>query len=123
MNLERALTKTGLVRGPGPRDSYLAFGETKTLGEWSRDPRCIVPLRVLKTRLNRGVPPERAITGPEVDTTLYEAFGEKKTLRAWADDPRCTVTINGLTKRLKFGWPVEAAVCTPRYKNRVAHVG
>lgn len=39
-----------------------AFGETKTLSEWSEDPRCMVTYTTLKRRSHAGWSPERAIT-------------------------------------------------------------
>lgn len=44
-----------------------AFGETKTLAEWVRDPRCLVGWGGLKKRLALGVPPEQAL--------MREAYG------------------------------------------------
>lgn len=40
----------------------LAFGETKTVSEWTRDPRCVVCKRTLLNRLNAGLPAERALS-------------------------------------------------------------
>lgn len=42
-----------------------AFGETKTLREWARDPRCVVPFTALGQRIQHKVPPELAITSTE----------------------------------------------------------
>jgi len=42
-----------------------AFGEERTIAEWSRDPRCRVSYKVLEDRLQKlGWPPEVAITTP-----------------------------------------------------------
>lgn len=41
-----------------------AFGETKTLTEWSRDPRCVVTHEALRTRIKKGWPTERSLTAP-----------------------------------------------------------
>ena len=41
-----------------------AFGETKTLKEWTNDPRCSVTQAILQTRCERGWDPEDAITLP-----------------------------------------------------------
>ena len=38
-----------------------AFGESLTIAEWSRDPRCGVPYGVLQKRIYRGFPPEISI--------------------------------------------------------------
>lgn len=39
----------------------VAFGEEKTVAEWSRDPRCSTSYNVLRSRIYRGIPPEIAI--------------------------------------------------------------
>ncbi len=46
------------------RKSFIitAFGETKVLAEWARDPRCKVTASTLKFRLDNGLSPEQAIT-------------------------------------------------------------
>lgn len=44
----------------------VAFGETKTVGDWSRDPRCLVTSNCLKNRLRRGLSLEQAMTEPHV---------------------------------------------------------
>lgn len=41
-----------------------AFGERRTIQDWTRDPRCKVGKRGLAKRLNRGWPAEEAITAP-----------------------------------------------------------
>jgi hypothetical protein len=41
-----------------------AFEERKTMAEWSRDPRCVVPYYALRTRIVRGWTAEEAITIP-----------------------------------------------------------
>lgn len=42
-----------------------AFGITKTLAEWSRDPRCVVGYSTLAMRIWRGLDPVTAITRPK----------------------------------------------------------
>lgn len=42
---------------------YTAFGETKRLAEWARDPRCVVNLKSLRRRLKR-LDIEQAMTAP-----------------------------------------------------------
>jgi hypothetical protein len=112
--LEAALTRRHEKRGAGPRATYAAFGELKTLGEWARDARCAVPRHVLKTRLSRGMPPERAVTTPEVTVRFVEAFGERKSAKAWAKDLRCAVSSTTLSDRLRDGWAPEDAITTQR---------
>ncbi|MGW8569759.1 GntR family transcriptional regulator [Streptomyces niveus] len=49
-----------------------AFNSEKTLAEWSRDPRCVVPLHLLRQRLaNLGWPPEKALTQPKKGWGTY----------------------------------------------------
>jgi hypothetical protein len=42
-----------------------AFGETQTIAEWSRDPRCGCAYGTLQKRIYRGDVPELAILAPE----------------------------------------------------------
>ncbi len=44
---------------------FEAFGETKHLAAWARDPRCKVDLQCLGCRIRRGMNPEKALTAPE----------------------------------------------------------
>lgn len=44
--------------------SVTAWGETKTLGEWSEDSRAAVQYGTIWDRLKRGLPPEEAIASP-----------------------------------------------------------
>lgn len=91
-----------------------AFGECKTLADWARDPRCRVTYAAVKSRLQKGWAPERALSAPARDDARLEAFGERKTIREWASDPRCVVTEGGLTHRLRLGEPIETALTRPR---------
>jgi hypothetical protein len=43
-----------------------AFGEQKTVADWSEDHRCIVNHITLRSRLSRGTPPETAITSKRI---------------------------------------------------------
>jgi hypothetical protein len=44
-----------------------AFGETKSIAQWSRDPRCAVSKAALGLRIQRrGWDPERALTTPTI---------------------------------------------------------
>lgn len=47
---------------------YTAFGETKTIREWSEDIRCVVDYETLRGRLKRKENPESAITTPLMKT-------------------------------------------------------
>ena len=46
-----------------------AFGESYTISEWSRDPRCGVSYDTLQKRIYRGYPPEVAILALEEPCT------------------------------------------------------
>lgn len=54
------------------RSPVTAFGETKSLADWSRDCRCVVTYRALVKRVRRGIHPELAITTPPSGGHLYE---------------------------------------------------
>lgn len=47
---------------------YTAFGETKTIREWSEDPRCVVDYETLRGRLKRKEDVEKSITTPLLKT-------------------------------------------------------
>lgn len=55
---------TDLVQARNSRHVHTveAFGESKSISEWSEDPRCPVRYHTLKKRLSMGWPPEIAIT-------------------------------------------------------------
>lgn len=62
------------------RNNHLltAFGETKTLAQWSRDPRCQVKYHTLKCRINKyGWEAERAITTPTRHRENYQYSNSK----------------------------------------------
>lgn len=46
---------------------FVAFSETKTVAEWSRDGRCVVAYPTLLARIRRGWDPEQALTHALVD--------------------------------------------------------
>lgn len=58
------------------------WGETKTMAEWSSDPRCVVRYTVMRDRLRSGWPPEQALTMTvrawkrHVSASLSKAEGE-----------------------------------------------
>lgn len=103
--LERALTEPVATKGMSSGKKLVtAFGETKSLLAWERDPRCLVTRRALKERLEKGVEPEEAMgQAPShvPDFSPLEAFGETKALMDWSRDPRCQVTYQQLRHRLK----------------------
>ncbi|MEW6743541.1 MAG: helix-turn-helix domain-containing protein [Planctomycetota bacterium] len=63
ITVRQRLERDGISWG-APRRFITAFGERKGLLAWSRDPRCTVSTTALRLRLERGFPPERAITLP-----------------------------------------------------------
>lgn len=104
-----------------------AFGETKDIASWEKDPRCKVGRqnlynRVVKCRWEH----ERAITtqpNPRggLQPRRHQAFGEYKTLWGWANDPRCAVTETALRRRLAAGFTLEEAMqakVVRRYRGR-----
>jgi len=74
---EKAMTTPKIPRGEYKSVYVEAFGESKTVKAWSRDPRCQVHDSNLKKRLKRGMPPELAITRP----SSYDIGGWKETRR------------------------------------------
>jgi len=113
---ERALTtRSGDREHEVAKRSKLltAFGETKTVHEWAKDPRCVVGKTLLGARLNTGFEPEEALTHPtdrNRNAPLIEAWGEKKTPSQWARDPRCQCAKGGVMARLARGWAPERAI-------------
>jgi len=90
-----------------------AFGQSKTIREWSEDPRCPVGQHALRTRLVKlGWETERAITEPQHEH-LYEAFGVRKRLLQWCRDPRCRASFRNLLSRIEAGWDFEKCLTMP----------
>jgi len=91
-----------------------AFGEYKKLSDWARDPRCVVGLNTLISRVGGRTQLgskdlEEAITKP-INLGI-EAFGETKSVAAWARDDRCTVGYHTLYRRIRrSGWDPEDAI-------------
>lgn len=95
-----------------------AFGETKTLAQWTRDSRC----RVNYARLHERVqifkwPAERCLTEePRLGrgSHFVTIFGESKSLADWAKDHRCVVPYMQLHRRIhQMKWDAEIALTTP----------
>lgn len=114
------------------RETY--EGETKTLAEWARDPRCQVHYDLLDGRLRQGWNFARAFTTPVIKpkatppaenvsparTPCYWTYMEEtKTLADWVRDPRCRVTPGTITERLSRGWSFHEALTTPPYGKKV----
>lgn len=114
--LEQAMTTPAdTIHRAGPKDDriWLAFGEGKTLAQWTKDPRCAVCRGTLQRRLEEGVDPETAITSPRAMPPFKcSAFGETKRLAAWARDSRAAVSYETLYQRLEAGWDFTEALTT-----------
>lgn len=54
-----------------------AFGETKHLNAWLRDPRCVCKETQLRNRLKRGVSPQTAISDKQIDLHRISISGLK----------------------------------------------
>jgi len=94
-----------------------AFGDRKTLLEWTQDPRCGVSMRELRTRIERGWNAEEALstvssTRPTRARNLVSAFGEEKSVADWARDPRASVSALTIAARVHRGWDHEEAITT-----------
>lgn len=107
------------------RKMIMAFGETKSLLDWSKDPRCPVPYDSLKSRVLRGgYTPEELIGGvgrldtrrPKRRTTQVSAFDEVKSVSDWAEDSRCVVPLTCLQLRLRRGWDAERAMTAQKLR-------
>lgn len=108
-----------------PRKAFVlitAFGETKGITDWTRDPRCSVCIATLRRRLLDGFQPEDAISkkrespfrnGP--NARFLEAFGERRINVDWIADARCRVAMTTLRARLRSGWKAEDAISTPPF--------
>ncbi len=59
---------TPKVNSNNRRSSHIitAFGENKTISEWSEDARCVVTYGTLMQRIHRDIDPESAITVPDL---------------------------------------------------------
>ena len=105
-----------------------AWGETKTVLEWSRDPRCKVKTNTLYARLapkkrKKNWKPEDAISTPadpillsklkDANSKTHTAFGLTLTAQEWAKHPLCKVSYSALRERFRLAWTVEDAVSIP----------
>ncbi len=110
---------TAQVNGNNKRSNRLvtAFGETKTVADWSRDPRCKVPRVCFAQRIITGkLSAEEALSMPSDEPrnrAMLTAFGETKSVAKWAKDARCAVKRSCLEGRLRLGWDVERAMTAP----------
>jgi hypothetical protein len=112
--LERALI-TPPTRSSSPM-ALTAFGETRTLAAWRRDPRCVVAESTILDRLARGWTLEAALTTPPLPyphSKAVTAYGDTQSISAWLRDPRCAVDRHTLMRRLAQGWTPEDALALP----------
>lgn len=101
----------------------LAFGEKKTISQWTDDKRCEIEYATLQKRLRLGWDPEEAISAkplskrhykPKKGIKKYKAFGESKTLFQWAQDERCKPSYKMLWQRVEIhGWDIKKAIIKP----------
>lgn len=112
--LEEALTRpawkfSSSRKRTGQR--WTAFGQSLTANQWAEDPRCLVPLNVLRMRLAKGTNPALAITKPVGNHEReFSAFGETKSLMAWSKDAKCAVPYKTLLQRIDRGWEIVDAL-------------
>jgi hypothetical protein len=108
-------------RNRKPAAPVTAWGETKKITEWAKDPRCRTSAHLIGQRIAHGKPPEEAISTPTESPgqpTLVTAWGETKNLTRWAEDPRTAVSVRTLSERLRAGWEPEDALLVPTSRTR-----
>ena len=66
------------TKSPANRRHVSAFGETKTIAAWSRDPRCSVSLWTLRERIDSGWTIEQALSTPLMRCFSHPKLGTKK---------------------------------------------
>ena len=94
---------------------YEAFGERKSLFEWSRDRRSIVSHLTLAARMDANWELESALTIPPIKNIrqmekVLVAFGVSKTIQDWGADPRAKVPCRTILWRTRRGWSPELAI-------------
>ncbi len=97
-----------------PAKQYRAFGEGKSLMEWSKDPRCRISYAYLVQLMRKGLDLETLLAGPQrmrdERSRMLTAFGETKMAHEWAEDPRCSVSLAAICQRLNRGMKHEEAI-------------
>lgn len=105
----------------------IAFGEEKSMEDWVKDERCEVFLHSFKSRLYRGMSPEKAMRRKDFGK-VYEAFGEEKQMYRWLNDSRCVISGNMKSRRgvvevrMRQGWNLEKALSTKVKKHHEIEV-
>ena len=96
---------------------FEAFGDSRTAREWSEDPRCVVSLLTLKTRLRKWTDVEGAITTP-----LMYQFERVRTSAVVVpvENPTPSITYGNATMpagslRMTFSEPARGAACLHAY--------
>ena len=87
------------------------WGETKSLKEWTEDPRVPATYDAALQRLQSGMSEEKALLDKNV-LPVVTAFGETKSVMEWSRDPRCKVVYSALSARLRRGWNAERSMST-----------
>lgn len=111
-----------------------AFGETKTAGEWAKDPRVSIWAATIKRRKRAGASDMDAIFGekkthhgrgikkyerkPRIESQRSNAVaitygGKTLTAAEWAREPGVTATRAGIVYRVRQGWPAERVLYSP----------
>lgn len=119
-------TRGGQSRNNRRNRNFTAFGETKCLFDWGKDPRCVLSVWGLRNRMDRGKWTgsfEEALTTPLEDrkkvqrnnkrAKMYTAWGETKCMAAWLEDKRCLVKIDSFRDRIAKGWSAKDAMSKP----------
>jgi len=88
---------------------YEAFGESKSIKDWTKDPRCLVSGSNIRRRVYAGWDFREAIT-KRGTIIKYEAFGELKSIKDWTKDPRCLVSDSTVRLRVTAGWDFREAI-------------
>ncbi len=85
--MRKTSTKRAKPQWERARGLITAFGESKTMAAWSKDPRCTANRELLRVRLARGWDPGDAITRPKRDVApqKFTHEGRTLTLRGWAE--------------------------------------
>lgn len=112
--LENCKVSTRKEQANNRRSNHMltAWGETKTMMQWSEDPRCPVNYDCLKIRINvYDWNAEEAISTPKGKTCTI--FNETKTHTEWSRDIRCVVPYKTFAARLSRGWDAEKALTKP----------